>query len=655
MKMGTNYLAILGVTTVTTVMSCTTAKKEYMSYELYPVRTGSLIEMEYTPEATKFTLWSPTADEVRLMLYEAGEGGHAYETVKMQSGEEGTWTAVVSKDLIGKFYTFNVKIDDKWQGDTPGINARAVGVNGKRAAIIDWQSTNPDGWESDTRPPLKSPADMIIYEMHHRDFSVDSTSGVKNKGKYLALTEHGTMNSDKLLTGIDHLIELGVTHVHLLPSFDYASVDETRLNETERKAKVGAETEYGMVSLLFDAFCAHTGKMPRWGMLTGIHPIKLLRQLTEQHGEAEAARLFREKYFVSNEKTALAVRTLRAQKPITDKVRENDYSLYISVPFCPTRCAYCSFVSQSVEKAKKQIPEYHRLLLEELKETAKVADALGLNLRAVYVGGGTPTTFSAEQLSEMIRVVKESFDMSQCEELTVEAGRPDTIDRAKLDALLKSGVSRISINPQTLQDNVLENIGRRHTAQQTVDAFHLAREAGFTNINMDLIVGLPGDTYETFCDTIEKVIALDPENVTVHALALKRSSFITQSGEINKAHADAALADRMMAYAEKRLTERGLEPYYLYRQSRMAGNLENTGWAKPGTECAYNIFTMDETETVLACGAGGVTKLKNPYSEDLSRIFNFKYSYEYISRYPEILERKEGIAKQYEQFRKRLH
>lgn len=190
-------------------------------------------------------------------------------------------------------------------------------------------------------------------------------------------------------------------------------------------------------------------------MLTGIHPIKLLRQLTEQHGEAEAARLFREKYFVSNEKTALAVRTLRAQKPITDKVRENDYSLYISVPFCPTRCAYCSFVSQSVEKAKKQIPEYHRLLLEELKETAKVADALGLNLRAVYVGGGTPTTFSAEQLSEMIRVVKDSFDMSQCEELTVEAGRPDTIDRAKLVALLKSGVSRISINPQTLQDNVL--------------------------------------------------------------------------------------------------------------------------------------------------------------------------------------------------------
>lgn len=231
MKIGTNYLAILGVTTATTVMSCSPAKKEYTSFELYPVRTGSLTEMEYAPEETEFTLWSPTADEVRLMLYDAGDGGHAYETVKMKPGENGTWTASVKKDLLGKFYAFNVKINDKWQGDTPGINARAVGVNGKRAAIIDWQATNPDGWDNDRRPTLHSPADMIIYEMHHRDFSVDSTSGVKNKGKYLALTEQGTTNSDKLPTGIDHLKELGITHVHLLPSYDYASIDETKLNE----------------------------------------------------------------------------------------------------------------------------------------------------------------------------------------------------------------------------------------------------------------------------------------------------------------------------------------------------------------------------------------------------------------------------------------
>lgn len=423
----------------------------------------------------------------------------------------------------------------------------------------------------------------------------------------------------------------------------------------EKTAPRQAEDEYGLMALLFEVLSAHTGKAPRWGMLTGIHPIKLLRQLTDRHGEAQANRLFREKYFVSEEKAEIASRTLRAQMPVTVDVHENDYSLYISVPFCPTRCAYCSFVSQSVEKTKKQIPEYHALLMREIEATAEIAKELGLTLRSVYVGGGTPTTFSAEQLAEMIRVVRASFDLSCCSEFTVEAGRPDTIDRGKLEALLQGGVTRISINPQTLQDHVLENIGRRHTAQQTVDAFRLAREVGFDNINMDLIVGLPGDTYESFCDTIEKVLALDPENVTVHSLALKRSSHITQSGEINKAHADAALADRMMAYAEKRLTEHGLEPYYLYRQSRMAGNLENTGWAKPGFVCAYNIFTMDETETVLACGAGGVSKLKDPYSEELSRIFNFKYSYEYISRYGEILERKEGIGKKYEQFRKRLH
>lgn len=424
---------------------------------------------------------------------------------------------------------------------------------------------------------------------------------------------------------------------------------------TELSAARGEEDEYGLMALLFKALSQHTGKTPRWGMLTGIHPIKLLRQLAEKHGEEEAHRLFREKYFVSDEKAEIALRTLRTQTPVTLDVHENDYSLYISVPFCPTRCAYCSFVSQSVEKAKKQIPEYHALLMKEIEETAAIAKDLGLTLRSVYVGGGTPTTFNAPQLSEMIRTVRASFDMTQCDEFTVEAGRPDTIDRDKLTALLEGGVTRISINPQTLQDNVLENIGRRHTAQQTVDAFLLAREVGFTNINMDLIVGLPGDTYESFCDTIEKVLALDPENVTVHSLALKRSSFITQSGEVNQAHADALLADRMMAYAEQRLTEHGYDPYYLYRQSRMAGNLENTGWAKPGFVCAYNIFTMDETETVLACGAGGVSKLKDPYSEELSRIFNFKYSYEYISRYGEILERKGGVKEKYEQFRERLH
>ena len=227
-----NNLVIIGVA-ATTVASCAPSKKEYASYELYPVRTGSLAEMEYAPAATQFTLWSPTADEVRLMLYDAGEGGHAYETVAMSPAEDGTWTAKVEQNLKGKFYTFNVKINGKWLGDTPGINAQAVGVNGKRAAVIDMRETDPEDWAEDKRPPLASPADVIIYEVHHRDFSIDPSSGIRNKGKFLAMTETGTVNPDKLATGIDHLKELGVTHVHILPSYDYASVDESRLDENK--------------------------------------------------------------------------------------------------------------------------------------------------------------------------------------------------------------------------------------------------------------------------------------------------------------------------------------------------------------------------------------------------------------------------------------
>ena len=225
-----NDLAILGVA-VATATGCAPAKNEYASYELYPVRSGSLAEMEYAPEDTRFSLWAPTADEVRLMLYNEGEGGHAYRTVSMEAGEEGVWHTTVAEDLLGKFYTFNVKTGDRWLGDTPGIFAKAVGVNGHRAAIIDLRSTDPEGWADDRRPPLRSAADVVIYEMHHRDFSISPASGIEHKGKFLALTEAGTRSPEGLATGIDHLRELGVTHVHLLPSYDYASIDETRLDE----------------------------------------------------------------------------------------------------------------------------------------------------------------------------------------------------------------------------------------------------------------------------------------------------------------------------------------------------------------------------------------------------------------------------------------
>ena len=216
------------------IISSCAKKRELTSYDDYPVRTGELTEMNYTPTSTTFTLWAPTADEVKLMLFDSGDSGHAFQTYSLkENSKEGTWSETVDGDLQGKFYTFNVKVNGKWLGDTPGINARAVGVNGKRAAVVDMATTNPKGWESDKGPVVKSPADIVLYEMHHRDMSVSPTTNNQHRGKYLAMTEKGTTNKDGLSTGIDHLKELGVTHVHILPSYDYASVDESKLENNQ--------------------------------------------------------------------------------------------------------------------------------------------------------------------------------------------------------------------------------------------------------------------------------------------------------------------------------------------------------------------------------------------------------------------------------------
>ncbi len=413
--------------------------------------------------------------------------------------------------------------------------------------------------------------------------------------------------------------------------------------------------EYGMTDLLYRAFRELTGYTPVWGMLTGIHPVKLLRQYCQELGEEAGPEKLRARCHVSPEKTDLALRVLRAQQPAVDALSENDFSLYVSIPFCPTRCSYCSFVSQSVEQAKKLMDPYFDLLLREIEKTAEITKALGLTLCAVYIGGGTPTTLSASQLSALCGKIREQFDFSRCTEFTVEAGRPDTIDREKLLALKKAGVSRISINPQSLSDQVLRNIGRKHTAQDVLEAFALAKEAGFREINADLIVGLPGDSLSGFQRSLDGMIALGAANITVHSLALKRSARILQEGGDLGLHSRGEETAAMVEYSIRRLTEEGYEPYYLYRQTRMAGNQENTGWAKPGALCRYNVYTMDESDSVIACGAGGVTKQKDPYSDRLERIFNFKYPYEYISRYQEILDRKEGVTKLYEQFRQRLH
>ena len=352
---------------------------------------------------------------------------------------------------------------------------------------------------------------------------------------------------------------------------------------------------------------------------------------------------------VSENKISLCRETVESENKITALSKPDSYSLYISIPFCPTRCAYCSFVSHSVEQAKGLIPEYIRFLKEELKLTAEIAKELNLRLETIYIGGGTPTSLTAGQIGEIMTAVKDSFDLSSLREYTLEAGSPDTVTREKLETIKNLGATRISINPQTMNDEVLKSIGRRHTAKETEKAFLLARECGFDNINTDLIAGLHGDTYESFKETVNWVLALDPESVTVHSLSMKRSSTLNVNGLFPEAQmgAEAAL---MVNFARETLTSKGIFPYYMYRQSKTVGNLENVGYAKRGKECLYNVYTMDETHTVLACGASAVTKLREPVGPYIERIFNYKYPYEYISRFNELVVRKDGILRFYEKY-----
>lgn len=413
------------------------------------------------------------------------------------------------------------------------------------------------------------------------------------------------------------------------------------------QAEQGSDLEKKMAVMLFELLTKATGYTPKWGILTGVRPSKLMNTLIDETGGEKAKRYFTDDLLVTPQKTELAYEVAGAEKAIMDLTVDNSFSLYVSIPFCPTRCNYCSFVSHSVAQAGKLLPEYVEKLCDEIAFTGKIAADLGLKLESVYWGGGTPTSLSAEQLATVLKAVDNSFDLSACREYTVEAGRADTVTEAKLRELKAAGVGRISINPQTFNDDVLVNIGRRHTVADVLDAYSLAREIGFDNINMDLIAGLTGDDCASFNHTVDKAIELNPESITLHTLALKRSSnLVTGGGETQSGES----TNKMLEYAQNRFYSGGYKPYYMYRQSRSLGNLENVGWCKPGSECLYNVFMMEECHTVLAVGAGAVTKLKEPHGRNIERIFNFKYPYEYNSRFDEIRERKQYIFDFYEKY-----
>ena len=439
-----------------------------------------------------------------------------------------------------------------------------------------------------------------------------------------------------------------VTRLSALLTLDGVRYEESFTLENSN-ADYESECERLLAVSLYNCFRKASHYTPQWGILTGVRPAKLFSRLCRENGETAAEDWFKNALFVNEEKISLCRETVKGENKITALSRPDSFSLYISVPFCPTRCAYCSFVSHSVENAGKLIPDYINLLKKEIAKTGDIAKSLGLRLETVYIGGGTPTAVTAEQLGEIMTAVRDNFDLSVLREFTVEAGRPDTVTKEKLNTVKKLGCTRISINPQTMNDCVLKNIGRRHTAEDTVKAFLLARECGFNNINTDLIAGLPGDTAASFENTVNSVLRLDPESITVHSLSMKRASTLTVSGSFPETLMGEEAA-KMVSYARNTLKTHGFLPYYMYRQSKTVGNLENVGYAKNGSECLYNVYTMDETHTVLACGASAVSKLREPGGSYIERIFNFKYPYEYISRFNELLERKKGVTAFYEKY-----
>lgn len=384
---------------------------------------------------------------------------------------------------------------------------------------------------------------------------------------------------------------------------------------------------------------------PEWGSLSGVRPAKLMDAYLREGLSPRAAKgRFMREYFVSGSRAQLCLDAALAAQEAARSLDERDVCLYVGIPFCPTRCAYCSFVSQSVEKSMKLMEPFLDALLLDIRATAAETRRAGLRPVALYMGGGTPTTLSAAQLDRLCAALEREFDLSALREYTVEAGRPDTITAEKLRVLRAHGVVRVSVNPQTMSDSVLEAIGRRHTAQDIVDALALVRECEGFEVNMDLIAGLPTDTAGGFSRTLDAVLSLAPENVTVHTLSLKRGSGLTLAG---RPLPEAGEVRAMLDEAMERLAGSGYAPYYLYRQKNMAGGFENVGWTKPGSENLYNICIMEELCSILAMGAGGSTKLVADGGKRIKRFIAPKYPQEYINAAPGFAAGKERIGEFY--------
>lgn len=378
---------------------------------------------------------------------------------------------------------------------------------------------------------------------------------------------------------------------------------------------------------------------PEWGSLSGVRPTKLTTRHLLAGGSTQSAdRLMRDTYHVSPARRRLCIEASQATVAAARRLRPDDVSVYVGIPFCPTRCAYCSFVSASIEKQAGLLETYLDALEQEIAHVGQLLKASGKTVRSLYMGGGTPTTLSAAQMERLMGAIERHFDLTELIEYTVEGGRPDTLDLEKLSVIRRMGCDRMSINPQTMNDSILAAIGRRHTGAQTVEAYRAAVAAGFEGINMDLIAGLPSDTRASFADSLRQVLELEPSNITVHTLALKKGAdlFFARLGLPEEDAVRAMLAD-----TEAALRTAGYVPYYLYRQKYMSGSFENVGWCKPGFEGLYNIYMMEELHSIISVGGGGMTKINLPGGK-LERFHNPKFPQQYLERIEDVLKQKDA-------------
>ena len=381
---------------------------------------------------------------------------------------------------------------------------------------------------------------------------------------------------------------------------------------------------------------------PAWGALAGVRPTKITTKHLLEGGTAESANdLLRDVYFVTPSRRELAVACSQSTVKAVKLLEPEDISLYVGIPFCPTRCTYCSFVSRTIGKKTELLEPYLEALLKEIAATGELLGKSGKHLRTIYIGGGTPSTLTASQLARLMDAIREHFDLSRCIEFTVEGGRPDTLDAGKLQTIRQHGADRMSINPQTMVDTVLRACGRPHKAADILRAYGEAVNAGFQAINMDLIAGLPEDTVEGFCHSLDQVAALKPSNITVHTLALKKGADLFEK---RGCLPSAEEVTQMVAYANKTLSALGYKPYYLYRQKYMSGSFENVGWSRDGMDCLYNIYMMEEIHTILSLGGGGMNKVNLPNGR-LTRFHNPKFPEQYIEMLPSVLEQKKELFK----------